>query len=276
MNHCFLREFAHGKVIFNKNKMIGENMLNKNIKLIAHRGCLDPAPPNTLAAFEAAIEFKDAVYPVVGSELDIQLSGDGQIVVYHDGTINADNEDASLHLRDISYEAILDIVSKKSSLKDYGVPLFTDVLKLVNHHATLYVEIKDYQYDHDLFVKELKRILEEYKPDDDIVLHSFSAEMLEKVIPATENMGIKYGFLFGVITELEAVSDRLISQLDYLHPEHSCLLSDINKIALYQLPVNTWTVNSNTDLINILSLEDKDIIKGVITDDLRITEEGDK
>ena len=46
----------------------------------AHRGLAQYAPENTLGAFEAAIE-----HGLEGIEIDVQLSGDGEIIVAHDG-----------------------------------------------------------------------------------------------------------------------------------------------------------------------------------------------
>lgn len=49
---------------------------------VAHRGARDEAPENTHAAFERAL-----CYPVDGIELDVQLSADRVVVIYHDRTL---------------------------------------------------------------------------------------------------------------------------------------------------------------------------------------------
>ncbi len=49
---------------------------------IAHRGARDEAPENTLCAFERAL-----TYPVDGIELDVQLSADNTVIVFHDPTL---------------------------------------------------------------------------------------------------------------------------------------------------------------------------------------------
>ena len=59
--------------------------LKKKCFVIAHRGAAGLAPENTLAAFKRALNLGvDAV------ELDVQLSADGSVVVYHDFTLNPD------------------------------------------------------------------------------------------------------------------------------------------------------------------------------------------
>jgi glycerophosphoryl diester phosphodiesterase len=50
--------------------------------IIAHRGARDEAPENTRSAFMRAL-----TYPIDGIELDVQLSADGHMVLYHDWTL---------------------------------------------------------------------------------------------------------------------------------------------------------------------------------------------
>jgi Glycerophosphoryl diester phosphodiesterase len=49
--------------------------------IIAHRGASADAPENTLAAFELARRQQADMI-----ELDVQLTADGEIVVFHDDT----------------------------------------------------------------------------------------------------------------------------------------------------------------------------------------------
>ena len=56
-----------------------EQRIRKNLYVIGHRGAAGLAPENTLAAFSRALSIGvDAV------ELDVQLSRDGVVIVYHD------------------------------------------------------------------------------------------------------------------------------------------------------------------------------------------------
>ena len=53
-----------------------------HVQRVAHRGGSSLAPENTLAAFRNALTLSvDAV------ELDVQMSRDGQLIVFHDNTI---------------------------------------------------------------------------------------------------------------------------------------------------------------------------------------------
>ena len=56
----------------------------KQVKLWAHRGCSMQYPENALPSFHAAAELPQ----VTGIELDVQLTKDGQVVVFHDENVS--------------------------------------------------------------------------------------------------------------------------------------------------------------------------------------------
>ena len=109
-----------------------ECFLNLNY---AHRGLHnieDGIPENSLAAFRAA---KEAGY---GAELDVQLSKDGQVVVFHDDTLD---RVCSVHgnVCDFDYNDL-----KEMSLlgTTEHIPLFTEVLDAFLGGGPLIVELK--------------------------------------------------------------------------------------------------------------------------------------
>jgi glycerophosphoryl diester phosphodiesterase len=55
----------------------------RSLQIVAHRGAMDKAPENTASAFEAALSHR-----IDGIELDIQMTADGVLVIYHDETLN--------------------------------------------------------------------------------------------------------------------------------------------------------------------------------------------
>ena len=59
------------------------NMVSKkkNVMVVAHRGASGYAPENTLSAMKKAIEMKAEM-----SELDVQETADGEIILLHDNT----------------------------------------------------------------------------------------------------------------------------------------------------------------------------------------------
>lgn len=103
--------------------------------LYAHRGLHDnktDAPENSLAAFKRAV---DAGY---GIELDIQLTKDGQVVVFHDDTLKRICGIEG-KVCDYTYEQLQEFKLCDSKER---IPLFPQVLQLVNGQVPLIVEFK--------------------------------------------------------------------------------------------------------------------------------------
>ena len=99
----------------------------------AHRGLHnDEIPENSLAAFEAACRAGH------GIELDIQLSKDGEVMVFHDYTlIRMTGKEGKV----CDYTAAeLKAISLKGT--DQTIPTFAEVLALVNGRVPILVELK--------------------------------------------------------------------------------------------------------------------------------------
>lgn len=99
----------------------------------AHRGLhTDGVPENSLPAFAAAV---NSGY---GIELDVHLTADGELVVHHDDSIKRlTGEDGK-----ISELTAAELTSKKLCGTEATIPLFSEVLSLVNGKVPLIVELK--------------------------------------------------------------------------------------------------------------------------------------
>ena len=121
----------------------------------AHRGLHDNrqgVPENSLAAFRAATE------KGYGVELDVQLSSDGQVVVFHDGAVHrmcgVEGKVADFSLSELQQMRLLDT--------EETIPLFTDVLDVLREGAgPLIVELKAGDRNDELCQKTLD-ILQDY------------------------------------------------------------------------------------------------------------------
>lgn len=101
---------------------------------IAHRGLWDHngAPENTLGAFQAACA---AGY---GIELDVQLSADGEAMVFHDATLERLTA-AEGRLADHRAEELRQL---KVCGSDETIPTLAEALTLVGHRALVLIELK--------------------------------------------------------------------------------------------------------------------------------------
>ena len=102
----------------------------------AHRGLYDNlhgVPENSLPAFRAAAE------KGYGVELDVQLSSDGQVVVFHDDTLD---RVCGVHGNVIDY-SLADLRRMKLLDTEETIPLFTEVLDALSQGAgPVIVELK--------------------------------------------------------------------------------------------------------------------------------------
>jgi glycerophosphoryl diester phosphodiesterase len=101
---------------------------------IAHRGlwAKGGAPENSLAAFEAACE---AGY---GIELDVQLSSDGEAMVFHDDRLGRmTGQDGR-----IADHTAADLGAMRLAGTDETMPTLLETLALVGHRAMVHVELK--------------------------------------------------------------------------------------------------------------------------------------
>jgi glycerophosphoryl diester phosphodiesterase len=138
---------------------------------IAHRGLYNHekgVPENSLAAFKAAIEKNYAI------ELDVMLTKDGQVVVYHDHDLNRLSH-VDKRVEDLTLVA----VQKIALLQSKEVPpSLTEVLDLVKGIVPLYIEIKHERLEPAGALEEkVEALLKEYPGD--VALLSFNPESLE-------------------------------------------------------------------------------------------------
>lgn len=123
----------------------------------AHRGLYDnqsAAPENSMPAFEAAARVG------YGIELDVQLSHDGQVVVFHDDNLmRVCGVDA--RVCDYTYRGLRELRLCGSRER---IPLFTDVLETVAGRVPLIVELKSGDANDEL-CRKTTDILRSYKGD---------------------------------------------------------------------------------------------------------------
>ena len=120
----------------------------------AHRGLhKDGVPENSLAAFSAA---KDAGF---GIELDIHLLKDGNLAVIHDASLKR-TAGVDICIENLSSE---DLNQYRLEGTDEKIPLFSDVLSLVNGEVPLIVELKSVGHNYAALCEAACKVLEDYK-----------------------------------------------------------------------------------------------------------------
>lgn len=117
----------------------------------AHRGLHgEGVSENSIAAFDRACMHG------FGIELDVQLSADGRVVVFHDDDLKRMTGDTR-RVDEVSYDELAQLHLPDGS----SIPLFEDVLCCVNGRTPLLVELKNGKRNDELCQKTLK-LLREY------------------------------------------------------------------------------------------------------------------
>lgn len=138
---------------------------------IAHRGFFDNdqgIPENSLMAFQRAVDKGYAI------ELDVMLTKDGYVVVYHDHDLK---RLSSIHKR-VDALTLKELQSYKLLKTTEVPPTLHDVLHLVDDQVPLYIEIKYETYSPAGELEEkVAELLEDY--EGRVAILSFNPQSLE-------------------------------------------------------------------------------------------------
>lgn len=115
-------------------------LLSHSPQRVAHRGGARLAPENTMAAFRNALTL-----PADTIELDVQMSHDGQIVVFHDETVDRVT-DGTGNILDLDFAYLRSLNAAVHFAGGWPqseqIPALSEVLKLAKNRVNVYIEIK--------------------------------------------------------------------------------------------------------------------------------------
>jgi len=124
----------------------------------AHRGLhTETIPENSLAAF------RNAVTHGYGIELDLQLSSDGEVMVFHDYTLERmTGEAGTLSERTAAELSGLHLLTRDGMRTEEKIPTLKEVLALADGKVPLLIELKGENFDTSL-CPAADRILRSYR-----------------------------------------------------------------------------------------------------------------
>jgi len=139
-------------------------------RLVAHRGLHDNAngvPENSMTAFQRAIDRGHAI------ELDVRLTADDQLVVFHDNTLNRMTGVPG----DVDRWVLADLKKLRLLGTEEAIPTVEEMLELVNGQVPLLIEIKNAKSENvGRLEPRLMALLENYPGF--FILESFNPEVL--------------------------------------------------------------------------------------------------
>ena len=215
-------------------------------QLFAHRGLFNPKlgiPENSMPAFSRAIE------KGYGIELDVQITKDNRIVVFHDYSLGR-MCGIDIPLETKTYAELQELCLQNTR---ETIPLLSDVLKLVNGQVPLLVEIKLHSF-HTYPCALVDQLLQEYHGS--YCIESFNSlallwyrrhrpEVVRGQLSSNlTNPGAEGGFLLSFLVKHLLIN--CIGRPDFIaysYKDYKNLSFTLNK-CLYKTPVFAWTLRS--------------------------------
>lgn len=222
------------------------------IQVSAHRGFSYIAPENTIYAFQAAIDSNSDYI-----ELDVQLTADKQLVVFHDKTLSR-TTNGSGKISDYTYEELQQLSAGKwfrSEFEDAKIMLLSDVLEFVGHKALLNIEIKNIGNVNETVEKTVE-LVKEYGLTSSCYITSFSYKALKKVkelepkIKTALIANIATSTAYSQLPDIDAVS------MNYIFVNKSV----VNTAHQNGKLIFVWTVDNESDIRKMISLGVDNII----------------
>lgn len=150
------------------------------MKIWAHRGCSQRYPENTLLAFEKALKIKG----LAGIELDIQLTKDRHMVVFHDERVDRTTEGIGC-VRDYTLADLKRLHIYADVHPTQQIPTIEEVLDLIEpamrSGLKLNIELKNSVYPYEGMEEQIIDLIHARGLQEQVVYSSFSARSLQKV-----------------------------------------------------------------------------------------------
>lgn len=229
--------------------------------VFAHRGASAYAPENTLAAFELALrQGADAI------ELDAKLTKDGQVVVFHDQTIERTTggtgrvKDLTLaELRKLDAGSHFDV-----AFQGELIPTLDEVFKAVGQLTYINVELTNYASPTDALPEKVAALVKRHKLNRRVLFSSFNPLALMRIRRLLPEIPIGLLALPGRSGGWARSPVGRLLRYQSLNPEHGDvtpqLVERVHKRGEY---VYTYTVNQEAEMKRLFSLQ----VDGIFTDD---------
>lgn len=218
--------------------------------VIGHRGARGHVAENTVASVKKALELG-----VDGIEIDVFLCASGELVVFHDKTLEK-LTDATGYIEELS----LDSIQKITVLGREPIPTLNEVLDLTAGTTVLNIELKGTRT-----AAPTAALLDTYfkagtlKPEE-VFISSFDWNELELFYAATQEVAI------AVLTEDDPIDAIPIAQklnAFAINPNFRSLNEkNVRKIHAVGLKIYPWTINEPADIEEMKRLG----VDAIITD----------
>ena len=231
--------------------------------IMAHRGYSAKAPENTLPAFKMCMDEGFSA-----AELDVQMLGDGTIIVMHDDNLKR-TTGLNKNVWEVTYDEIKDLDNGAFFDKEFEgtrIPTLDEVLKLAGSGDTklyLNIEIKRNGHDEGITQKVVDIILENnYLNNCDITSQDYST--LEEVRKINPYVLTAYTSVVGM-GDLESLDAADIISIQ----ETFATFENVERLHRAGKRVFVWTVNEKETMKKLVSLN----VDAILTNDPALCKE---
>ena len=240
---------------------------NDRFLIFGHRGAPDFAPENTIVSFEKAIE-----YGVNGIELDVLLTNDDKVVVFHDFDLKrlANRSDK---INELTYDELKYIDISQGWLSHFGIqriPLLDDIIKLIKEYdLILNIEIKSTGIFPTKIVEKVNELIIQNNFESNCIISSFNPLIIRRMRKVNPNL-----FTSLIWSQAEVAFIQKFYKLLYLisRPNGFHTDKDFTDLKLIKwakskgMPIYVFTVNSIEEYKRLRKLN----IDGIFTDNPKI------
>ncbi len=237
--------------------------------IYAHRGASAYAPENTLRAFRLGAEMG-----ADGVELDVQLTLDGEAVVFHDETLDrVTDETGPLRARTLAELRRVPVTLRRADGMIEPIPTLRETLETL--HALglcVNIELKNSVFPYPGLEEKTLDLVARCGMEDRVIYSSFNHASMQRVKQL--NPAALCGLLYE--THDQAWDYAAALGADALHPEKGeplRVVEEIHRAHALGLLVNPWTVNDEEEIRLLLSRGADSVITNVPDIAVRVREE---
>jgi glycerophosphoryl diester phosphodiesterase len=270
--------WAGSKAILKPQKREDKEVLQSIVPIVlAHRGGAEIAPEHTMVAFEKSYELG-----VDAFEIDIRLTKDEEIVVFHDETIDRTSDgygavkDYTLdELKQFNFGYHFKDSEGNYPYRDEKVEIVT-LKELFNQYPNMYIniDIKEHPdtYEGSLMPSKLWRLIEENGAQNRVVVTSFYSEQVDRFnLYAQNQVALGAGE-----SDVKKAFAAYTSQFGHLyHPKVDVFQIPvksgrvsldspkfINYLKKYNIPVHYWVIDDVDTIRRLLDNGAQGIVTG--------------
>lgn len=234
--------------------------------IIAHRGAMGHAPENTISAFLKAIELgANAI------EIDLRQTKDGELVAFHDGSINRTTNGKGkfenftfVELRNLDAGSWFNIIYKEEK-----IPTLQEIIDILSDSVLLIIELKGDNNSYPNIEENTVSLIKKNNIEKQTILKSFDYKVLKRLRVLAPNIPQIFVYALRIpiigVTIGTGLNFESIYSLDveYLQPHRYFVTEEfVRKAEKKGYKIISWGVDSRSSIINALEIG----VHGIETD----------